>query len=91
MFISSYYPNFVTEKYQENPNFNEKELNNANWYLFAEVAPQIIKAVREGKHRIVLYRKDFPSKQVEDEVNNMLQYLGYCTIGDFISIAVTWY
>lgn len=91
MFISSYYPDFVTRKYQDNPNFDEKELNNADWYLFAEITPQIIKAVREGKSRIVLYRKDFPSKQVESEVCRMLNYRGYHTIGDLISIVVTWY
>ena len=91
MFISSYYPTYLTNAYRENPNFDEKTMNSAEWYLITEVLPQIIQACRKGEDNIVLYRKDFPTEDMENELCRILLYRGFHTIGTFNSVKVVWY
>lgn len=91
MFISSYYPIYLTNAYKNNPNFDEKNMRDAEWYLLSDVLPKIIQACREGKNSVTIYRKDFPSKQMEDEVLRILSYRGFHTYGTFDRTEITWY
>ena len=91
MFISSCYPIYLTNAYKANPNFDENSMKDAEWYLLTVILPKIIQACREGKNSIKLYRKDFPTESMENEICRILSYRGFHTYGTSNSVEVTWY